>query len=215
MADRTFLLLSNRIESRKPPFERYDIQLPESLIRHFVKRYSKPGDKVLDPFAGLGSTARVCESLERIPYGVETDPKRHAWVVGHTSYPENIVLGDSGEILTFGFPKFDFSFSSPPYMPRHHRWNPLFGGNSKHSGYHTYLRRLRQIYGNVSRLMKRGAHVVIQVDNLNGRRPSPLAWDVAEAVSAVLNFQREIIVGWEGKKNSSYDHTYCLIFKKS
>lgn len=215
MSNRTFLLLSNRVERPKPPFERYDIQIPESLIKHFVKRFSKRGDKVLDPFAGLGSTIRVCDSLGRIPYGVEVEPRRHAWICEHTSHSDNIILGDSAKISTFGFSKFDFSFTSPPYMARHHRWNPLFGGDPKHAGYKKYHSRLREIYKNVSAHMKRGSYVIVQVDNLKGKQPSPLAWDVAETISVVLRFQGEIIVGWDGKRNYDYDHTYCLVFKKS
>ncbi|MCB0338314.1 MAG: class I SAM-dependent methyltransferase [Bdellovibrionales bacterium] len=212
--DRTFLVLSSRIESPKPKFERYDIQLPESLIRHFIENYTKKGDRVLDPFAGLGSTIRVSEQLGRVPFGVEPDARRHAWICKHTSYPGNVILGDSGKITKFGLPKFDLCFTSPPYMPRYHRWNPLYKGDPKYSGYKNYQKRLKQIFNSVSQLMKRGAPVVIQVDNLKDKRVSPLAWDIAETVSAVFKFEGEIIVGWEGSNNSYYDHTYCLVFKK-
>jgi hypothetical protein len=214
LSERTFLVLPNKVESKKPSFERYDIQLPESLIRYFVSRFSKAGDYVLDPFAGLGSTISVCEELARIPFGIESDPKRHAWICSHTAHPNNIILGDSGKISSFGFPKFDFSFTSPPYMPRHHRWNPLCNGNPKHAGYKSYHRRLRQIYKSIGACMKRGAKVVLQVDNLKGKQVSPLAWDIAETISKVLKFEGEMVIGWDGNKDVDYNHTYCLLFKK-
>lgn len=36
---------------------------------------SKPGDKVLDPFGGSGTTVIACEQLNRRAYTIEYDPK--------------------------------------------------------------------------------------------------------------------------------------------
>ena len=50
-------------------------QKPEELIRRLVRASSKPGDRVLDPFCGSGTTAVVCESLGRQWIAVDSDPR--------------------------------------------------------------------------------------------------------------------------------------------
>ena len=49
------------------------IQKPEKLIERLVKASSKPGDVVLDPFAGVGTSAVVCRRLDRRFIAVERD----------------------------------------------------------------------------------------------------------------------------------------------
>ena len=38
------------LERDAPPFEGNDIRYPESLVRYFLKAYTKKGEKVFDPF---------------------------------------------------------------------------------------------------------------------------------------------------------------------
>lgn len=44
---------------------------PISLAKHFIEIYSKPGDIVLDPFAGVGTTLDAANMLKRHAIGVE------------------------------------------------------------------------------------------------------------------------------------------------
>ena len=44
---------------------------PEWLPEFFIKLFSNPGDVILDPFLGSGTTYRIAEKLERIPVGIE------------------------------------------------------------------------------------------------------------------------------------------------
>jgi hypothetical protein len=53
-------------------------QKPQWLINAIVRDYSKPGDLVVDPFSGSGTTAIACESLGRRFVGAEIDPETHA-----------------------------------------------------------------------------------------------------------------------------------------
>jgi DNA modification methylase len=52
------------------PFEK-----PLSLIERLVRIYSNPGDTVLDPFMGSGSTIKACINLGRHAIGCERDKK--------------------------------------------------------------------------------------------------------------------------------------------
>lgn len=50
-------------------------QKPEGLIERMVLASSDEGDLVLDPFAGSGTTLRVCQQLRRKVIGVEINPE--------------------------------------------------------------------------------------------------------------------------------------------
>ena len=44
------------------------------LARHFIERFSEPGDIVYDPFMGRGTTALESALLDRIPWGRDANP---------------------------------------------------------------------------------------------------------------------------------------------
>lgn len=48
---------------------------PEKLVEIMVKAGSRPGDLVLDPFAGSGTTGRVCARLGRRFVGLDLNPE--------------------------------------------------------------------------------------------------------------------------------------------
>ena len=57
-------------------------QKPEELIRRLVAASSRPGDRVLDPFGGSGTTAVVCELLGRRWAVCEQSPEYVEMAVG-------------------------------------------------------------------------------------------------------------------------------------
>jgi hypothetical protein len=207
-----FVTLPYALKREPPPFEGNDIKYPEALVRHFLKQFTKRGDKVFDPFAGLGTTLFVAEEMRRIPYGIERDERRHQWVAGQLEHWRNLLQGDSNKLASYPFPKMDFSMTSPPYMQRHHRWNPLCDGNPAHAGYEAYLQGIQDIYRQLAGLMRRGGIVVVHADNLPGRSYTPLVRDLSLAIGTVLRLESEIIVAWKGGPRSNR-HTHCLVFK--
>ncbi|MCX8182539.1 MAG: site-specific DNA-methyltransferase [Candidatus Methanomethyliaceae archaeon] len=58
-------------EERTP----HPTQKPLALIRKLVKAFSFPGECVLDPFAGSGTTMVACRELGRECVGIEIDPE--------------------------------------------------------------------------------------------------------------------------------------------
>ena len=57
-------------DNRQP----HPTQKPEGLIERLVLASSHPGDRVLDPFVGSGTTLRVCQQLDRHGIGIEINP---------------------------------------------------------------------------------------------------------------------------------------------
>lgn len=49
---------------------------PSYVIWNVIHRYTKPGDTVLDPFVGSGTTLDVCKDLERKGLGFDLAPTR-------------------------------------------------------------------------------------------------------------------------------------------
>ena len=54
-------------------------QKPEKLIAKLILASSDPGDKILDPFMGSGTTAVVAKKLNRNFVGIEQNPQYVAW----------------------------------------------------------------------------------------------------------------------------------------
>ena len=209
----SFITLPWRLERSPPRFETNEIKYPEALVRYFLQKYTRPGDKIFDPFAGLGTTLFTAEEMRRLPFGLEYDDRRYEWVASQLGDPQNLIHGDSGKLSTYGFPKMDFAMTSPPYMPRHHRWNPLYAGNPGYAGYDAYLKQMARIFRQLATIMKRNAYVVVQADNLQGRGYTPLVADLGRTISANLRLQTEIIIAWQGQPETDAQHTHCLIFK--
>lgn len=93
-------------------------------IGHLVRFFTKKGMQVLDPFGGVGSTAKACEIDGRICTSIELSPKWHELSIKRlesevgegTSQHHNFINGDSCEVLlTFPDDSFDFMVTSPPY----------------------------------------------------------------------------------------------------
>ncbi len=60
---------------------------PEGLVERIIRLATDPGDIVLDPFAGVGSTLAVAKSLDRKPIGFELNPEFTEY------YHENVLPG--------------------------------------------------------------------------------------------------------------------------
>jgi len=61
---------------RQPSGERaHKQQAPIALLLRIILSSTNPGDVVLDPFAGTGTTLVAAEQLQRFAVGIEVDPK--------------------------------------------------------------------------------------------------------------------------------------------
>ncbi len=207
-----FITLPYRLERAAPPFEGNDIKTPESLPRHFITALCPQGGKVFDPFVGLGTTMFVAEELGRVPYGLEADPLRQQWVAGQLDNWTHVLCADSARADRCGLPKMDMLMTAPPFMAINHKWNPLYAGDPAKNGYEVYLKRMRHIFKKCSLVLKKGAPVVVQVDNIPGRVFTPLVRDLSVTLSKVMKLENEVVVAFTGGR-ADYRHTHCLIFR--
>ena len=210
---KTFLTLPNhQPDALPPPFDADDVRFAPALVEALLTEYTRPGDRVFDPFAGFGTTLRVAEAMGRRPLGLELDAARAAFIAGQLRDPTAIRHADARRLSDLDLPPVDFSLTSPPYMHPDDPEDALAAYTVPGAGYAAYLDGLRAIYAQLAELLRPGARAVIEASNLKrAGRAVPLAWDIAHAVSTALTFEGEIVVGWD-RYGYGYDHSYCLIF---
>ena len=56
-----------------PRAHQHPTQKPVELAAHFIKLHTRPGDTVLDPFMGSGTTGVACAQTGRNFIGIEID----------------------------------------------------------------------------------------------------------------------------------------------
>jgi len=190
-----------------------DVRFSEELVGFFVERLTDPGDAVLDPFAGFGTTLVVAESLGREAFGVEVEPDRAAFVRSRMRAPDRLYAGDARELDALPIPAVSLAITSPPYSSPGDPEEALSAYRDPNPGYDRYLADLQRVCRSVGSLLTPDGWLVIEAANL--RRPArvdTLAWDIAYAVGEVLPFAGEIAVRWEPTYGYGYDHSYCLLF---
>ena len=69
--ERVIDMTAAELVRERPPSAAEDVHFATSLVRTVVEEYSKPGDVVLDPFAGYGTTLVVGQALGRVALGIE------------------------------------------------------------------------------------------------------------------------------------------------
>ncbi len=97
---------------------------PPQLMSQLIEFFTKPGGRILDPFAGVGGTligASICKK-PRQAVGIEINPK---WVeIYHqilaesddTLLVQQLLLGDCLQVMeTLETASFDFIVTDPPY----------------------------------------------------------------------------------------------------
>ena len=213
---RTFITSKREHQLEIPErFKEYDNRSPYEVVEYFIKEFTKPGDTVLDIFAGLGTTLIIAEKLNRVPYGVEYLEDRSNYVISKIYHKENMIHGDARMLIEYNFPPIDFVFTSPIFMSKNETRDPLNGYKSE-SNYPKYLNDILRIFTDLKTLLKPNSYITVMVANLKIDGITTLAWDIGKVLSDILYFEGEVIIGWEGprdRESFNYDHSYCLIFK--
>ncbi len=194
-----------------------DVHFPMALVRAVLDEYTSPGDTVLDPFAGFGTTLLGCAQMGRGAVGIELLPERVALIRQRLAgSAATVIEGDARRLDGFGFGPFDLCLTSPPYMSALDQpSNPLTGYTTTDGHYPTYVAELTGVFAAVAALLRPGGHLVINAANIrNGDVVTPLAWDIAHAVSAHLSMRTETYLHWD-QPPEWLSGDYCLVFQKT
>ncbi|MFI3166281.1 MAG: DNA methyltransferase [Bacillota bacterium] len=89
--------------------------------RNLLHIYTKPGDIVLDPFAGSGTALIECKLLGRNAIGIDCNPKSVELINNNLNFdcPNeggiDVIQGDACDLSFIGDEFIDFIFMHPPY----------------------------------------------------------------------------------------------------
>lgn len=158
---------------------------PEEIPQRLIKLFTFFGETVLDPFAGVGTTANAALKLGRNAICVEQNPEYveiiHDNLGLQGEIQVQVVHGDSRYIDNIASDSVDLIVTSPPY------WNKADYGTSRAnlgsvSGYRQFLNEIRPAFQQCYRVLKPGRKICIVTANVNqytefGLLTFPLAAD--------------------------------------
>src|SRR5689334_20651234 len=166
---------------------------PAEIPLRLAKLFSFYGETVLDPFAGMGTTARAVIPLGRRAICVDQNPQyirtikrecRHLHN-GHRSEFDQLIAvqGDSRRLDFLDDNSVGLIVTSPPY------WNKADYGKSKSNlggieGYGAFLEAMRPVFEQCHRVLSPGRKICVVTANVNqhtdhGLLTFPLASDLA------------------------------------
>ncbi len=211
-----------------------------TMTSHFIRFFTKPGQTVLDPFVGIGSTLVACDRTDRKGIGIELNPKYAEIAMMRTK--QRVIIGDARKIDEMDLPTVDYSITSPPYWDVLNRSTKDFRKNRTANGhdvkyseeradigniedYEAFLSVLVDIYKKIHNVMRDKAYITIIVKNIKkGGKLYPLAWDLARYLGDIYTLKDERIwiqdkirlapYGYPRAWASNILHHYCLIFRK-
>jgi len=191
------------------------IRFSDSFAKKMILSFTKKGDRILDPFAGYGTTLLIAQSLHRVGYGIEYDKQRCAFIQRKVHSPSVIIHGNSSKLSSYSLPKFDFCLTSPPYMRSFDKENP-FTNFSTQGTYQQYLQDIYKIYKQIQKVMKPNARIVVEVANTfgKGHPMTSLAWDVGKELSKIFFLENELIYCVKDQPvDDGTFHSHVLLFR--
>lgn len=168
LPQRLFTTLDAFVSSRARGADE-DVHMVPEIVDEVIRILSAPGDLVLDPFAGFGTTLQRAVLAGRDAVGVELLPERvdHVRCAVPTA---RVVEGDARELLAIaGLEKASVALvlCSPPYMTAtHHDADPLTAYELDGGNYARYLREVSGIAAQCAYLLKPGGYQVWNVANI-------------------------------------------------
>lgn len=193
-----------------------DIHFTEALAASVIGHASRPGDLVLDPFAGYGTTVAVAARMGRRAIGIELVPEHLEIARRRTAGGATLVLGDARELSQLVSEPADLVFTSPPYMSgMHHPENPLSGYATDDGDYAVYLTELGAIFAQVATVLRPGGQLVVNVANVIGIDGSvtPLATDMARVIDEHVPLMGVTTLRWD-EPPAGLDGDYLLWFAR-
>lgn len=142
---------------------------PSYVIWNVLHRFSKPGDKVLDPFCGSGTTLDVCNDMGRVGIGFDLAPTR----------PE--IQKADARSLPLKQSSVDVVFMDPPYADNlEYSDDARCIGKLRADG--RYQRAMRLVLDECARVAKPNATLAIYVCDVfkKGKGFYPLGFELFE-----------------------------------
>ncbi|MFX0049691.1 MAG: DNA methyltransferase [Candidatus Hodarchaeota archaeon] len=205
---------------------------PPPMIREFIEFFSKPNDRVLDPFVGTGSTLVACDETGRKGVGIELYEKYATTAKARTDL--ELIIGDAREVISKLKERgdtFNLCITSPPYWNilkktkdynqqlRAQKGLDLKYGESKAdfgliNSYEKFLEELVSFFINTGSVLVNKGHLVIFVQNFRDKEESvPFAFELTLKLmhSGTYRFLGERIWLQDQKILRPYGYPYAFV----
>ncbi len=187
-----------QVLAERHPGAEEDVHFAEGLVAAVLEDLTLPGDLVLDPFAGFGTTLRVAGQMGRRAIGIELLESRCA--IARAEAPDAVVVcADARDLAQLVTEPVDLVLTSPPYMARGDSpEDPLAGYTGVGATYEAYLDGLREVFTQALGVLAPEGHAVVNVANIDdGKNFTPLAWDVGRILNDLGRLLPETFVLWD------------------
>jgi len=198
---------------RKADEINHPAKFPEKLVTDFIQAFTVPGETILDPMMGTGSTLVAALGSARNAVGIDLSPRfvavaRERVSAKTLSLPEKsttakMMEGDARDVVRLvGKEKIDYCVTSPPYWTmlsnegsenqkaRRDRNLPTVYSDSETDlgnieNYESFIGTLINIYDGIGKLLKRGGYLTVVVKNIKRNHTIyPLGWDLVRRLAA-------------------------------
>lgn len=174
-----------------------DVHFSRSLVRAVLEDLTRPGDRVLDPFAGFGTTLAVAEEMGCRAVGVELLAERCE--IARAAAPHaHVIQGEARRLSELVAGPFELILTSPPYMAADDDPVDPLAAYTGATTYPRYLEELRSILAQCLDLLTPGGHLVVNAANIRTEtRFTPLAWDIGRILSEIGELTQDVFVCWD------------------
>lgn len=132
---------------------RFEGRTPAWVIWNLLERYTRPGDLVVDPFCGGGTTLDVARDLERRALGYDLAPAR-----------ADVFRADA-RALPLEDGKADFVFMDPPYSTHVH-YSDEPGCIGKLDAFEpTYFEAMEAVFAEADRILRERRYLAVYVSD--------------------------------------------------
>jgi len=186
--DARFSSIAQRQFNYTPESMKHPAKMPPELARELILAYSKKGDTILDPMAGIGTTIIESILLGRNAVGVEYEQKfkeiidknidltvkNNGKSVAKRKLGKAIVIkGDARSLCSLMKEKIDSGVFSPPYSETFDSKRNTSSGlvyskdpqNIGNKDGQTYLSEMKKVYGECYKALKPGGFMVLVTKN--------------------------------------------------
>jgi DNA modification methylase len=203
------------------------------VARNIILRYSKPGDIILDPFVGSGTTLIESRLLGR--KGIGVDLSREAIILARdrlnfgTGTEQKTCIGDARKLDLIKSSSIDLIATHPPYLKFVFDDSKSSGGDLANlNSMASFAREMKKVAKECFRVLKQGHYcAVLMGDAKKHRDYVPVAYGVMQSFQAagfvleddIIKVQSTKITP-ELKKISIKDnrillvHEHLLVFRK-
>ncbi|MFC0682582.1 DNA methyltransferase [Lysobacter korlensis] len=192
-------------------------------MRPFIRHFSSPGHRVLDPFCGFGTTLLGAHLEGRHGLGFEIDPDRAA--LARERLQRHGLHADIrvGSINGLDAGRANLCLTNVPYFGCGWTGATVDGQLYLQPTYADFLSGIRGVFHAVRQTLEDGGFCIAMAQNLvvAGRR-FPLAWDVARILDSLFVAHEERVLCYPaaalpanpGSTKTNRSHEYALVYQK-